>query len=172
MPIGWRMGRQGTRDDVIDFVFSSFCFRFFLWTAMSPSTVWRSILIVRVWLGVQTGKRRTSTEESTPQGNQKKTWQSFRKWRYLNSRKCLKKKKRSCVRSRAVTTIGLAPGANSAPRAPPTPKNKNKIEKKSFSRRPKLPWFFCITCPFLLTHLRAMGEFVTSWRKKEEGQLL
>ena len=94
MLIGWRMGRRRERDDVIDFVFSSFRCRFGRWTATSPSTVWRSILIVGVWLGVRTGKRTTSTEELTPQGNQRKTWQSLgrpNKWRYLKLRKCVKR---------------------------------------------------------------------------------
>ena len=158
MLIGWRMGTRRAREDVIDFVFSSFSFRcrFGRWRATSPSTVWRSILYVGVWLGVRTGKRRTSTEESTPQGNQRKTWQSLGKWRYLKLRKCMKRKKREKLRAiRAITTTGLAPGANGASRAPPTPKNKNKLKKnfKAPADAPNCPapWFFGATWPFLPT---------------------
>ena len=96
MPIGWRMGRRRAREDVIDFVFSSFCFRFGRSTAtmLRPSTVSRSILVVGVWLGVRRRKRRTSTEESTPQEIQRKTWHSLGKWRglcHLKLRKCFER---------------------------------------------------------------------------------
>ena len=68
--------RRQTRNDVIDPAFYSFsCFRcrFGRWTATSPFTVGISIAKVGVWLGARTVKRRTSTEESPPQGNQRKT---------------------------------------------------------------------------------------------------
>ena len=159
MLIGWRMGTRRAREDVIDFVFSSFSFRcrFGRWTATNPSlSVVCSSVTISIWLGVRRGKRRASTEESPPQEIQRKTWQSPGKWRYLKLRKCMKRKKREKLRAiRAITTTGLAPGANGASRAPPTPKNKNKLKKnfKAPADAPNCPapWFFGATWPFLPT---------------------